>query len=94
MITVRDRVFIKYSNGICYERMELELDSPADMPAADHMSGFGIYQGSLAHIISTGDIYAMDSTGTWYNQNGSGAYVPERNAEDNSEEGEDNAETV
>lgn len=86
MITVRDKVFIKYENGVCYERMELELDSADELPEADFLRGYGLYQGSLAHDISTGNFYAMDSTGTWYNQDGSGAYTP---AED-----EGNAETV
>ena len=85
MITVRDRVFIRYENGVCYERMELELDSAAELPEADFFSGYGIYQGSIAHDISTGGFYAMDSTGTWYAQDGSGAYTPEE---------EDDAESV
>ena len=33
--------------------------------------------GSIAWDISTGDFYALNSEGTWYKQDGSGAYAPE-----------------
>ena len=77
MISVRDRVFIRYENGICYCRAELDIDAAEDLPAADYFGTSRLYQGSLAHDISTGDFYALDSTGTWYAQDGSGAYTPE-----------------
>lgn len=32
-----------------------------------------LHMGSIAHDISTGDIYSINSAGTWYNQDGSGA---------------------
>ena len=76
MITIRDRVFVRYENGVCSERMEIDVDTADDLPAANYFSGRRIHQGSLAHDISTGDFYSMDSTGTWYAQDGSGPYTP------------------
>ena len=88
MVTVRESIFIKFDNGVSVERMELEVDSAEELPSADFMAGHRLYQGSIAHDVSTGAFYAIDSNGTWYNQDGSGAVVPEE-----SEETE-NAESV
>lgn len=88
MVTVRESIFIKFDNGVSIERMELEVDSAEELPSADFMQGHLLYQGSLAHDVSTGAFYAIDSTGTWFAQDGSGAVVPEE-----SEETE-NAESV
>lgn len=82
MVTVRDRIFIRYDNGVCYERVELEIDSAEELPEADFITGYSLYQGSLAHDISTGQFYALDSTGTWYAQDGSGAYTPPEEDDD------------
>ena len=77
MITIRDSKFIKYENGISVELMELDIDSASELPEPDFTDGKLLYQGSIAHDISTGDFYCIDSEGTWYNQDGSGAYVPD-----------------
>ena len=78
MITVRESIFIYYDteNEVNVERAELDVSTAAELPSADYLPGRRLYQGSIAHDISTGDFYAIDSTGTWYNQDGSGAYTP------------------
>lgn len=81
MLSIRESKFIKFDEGVCVERMELELDSVSDLPEADFMEGHLLYQGSIAHDISTGDFYCIDSEGTWYNQDSSGAYVPNEESE-------------
>ena len=77
MVTVRDSVFIKYENGLCCERFEFEMDDASELPSSDSISGYMIYHGSIAHDISTGKFYAIDSEGVWYAQDGSGAVTPE-----------------
>ena len=88
MVTVRESVFIRYDENVNIVRMELDVGSVEELPSADFMAGHRLYQGSIAHDVSTGAFYAIDSNGTWYNQDGSGAVVPEE-----SEETE-NAESV
>lgn len=77
MITIRDSKFIKFENGTSVELMELDISSASELPEPDFTDGKLLYQGSIAHDISTGDFYSIDSEGTWYNQDGSGAYVPD-----------------
>lgn len=81
MITIRESIFIRYDGADSVERMELDIDSAAELPSADFMAGHKLSQGTLAHDISTGAFYALDSTGTWYAQDGSGAVEVNGNAE-------------
>ena len=77
MFTVRSLIFVKSVDNVKAVRAELDVDTAADLPAADSVSGYLLWQGSIAHDISTGDFYSLDSEGTWYAQDGSGAYEPE-----------------
>ena len=52
----------------CLVRVELCVDSSADLPAVDYKSGQLLAQGSIAWDISTGDFYGLTSTGEWVNQ--------------------------
>ena len=70
-------IFVKMVDGVSAVRVELDVDTAADLPAADSVSGYLLWQGSIAHDISTGDFYCIDSEGTWYAQDGSGAYEPD-----------------
>lgn len=81
MITVRENIFIRFEDGVSVCRMELDVDSAAELPEADFMDDHLLAQGSIAHDVSTGDFYCIDSEGTWYNQDGSGAYVPDEEDE-------------
>ena len=86
MITVRENIFIRFEDGVSVCRMELDVDSAAELPEADFMDDHLLAQGSIAHDVSTGDFYCIDSEGTWYNQDGSGAYVPDEDEEDSEPE--------
>ena len=56
---------------------ELDMDTAEDLPDVDGIDGCILSVGSIAWDISTGDFYALSSEGTWYKQDGSGAYTPE-----------------
>lgn len=77
MFTVREMIFVKMVEDARAVRVELDVDSVDDLPDADAVSGYLLWQGSIAHDISTGDFYCIDSEGTWYAQDGSGAVEPE-----------------
>ena len=51
---------------------ELDVDSASDLPSQEFGEYF-LHMGSIAHDISTGNFYSINSAGTWYNQDGSGA---------------------
>lgn len=90
MIEIRSERFIRFkdteSGIISVVKAELDCDTAADLPAADGIGGRELLMGSIAWDISTGDFYALNSEGTWYKQDGSGAYTPETpDAEPDSE---------
>ncbi len=81
MIKIRSERFIRFkdteSGIISVVKAELDCDTAADLPAADGIGGRELLMGSIAWDISTGDFYVLNSEGTWYKQDGSGAYAPE-----------------
>lgn len=46
---------------------ELRVDTADDLPAYDSIEGY-ILRGCIALVVHTGDIWAQDSTGEWFNQ--------------------------
>ena len=46
---------------------ELMVDDATDLPAADDITGY-LLSGCVALVVHTGDIWAQDSEGEWYNQ--------------------------
>lgn len=46
---------------------ELRVDTADDLPAYDSIQGY-ILRDCIALVVHTGDIWAQDSTGEWFNQ--------------------------
>ena len=46
---------------------ELMVDDAADLPEVDSITGY-LLSGCVALVVNTGDIWAQDSTGEWFNQ--------------------------
>lgn len=46
---------------------ELRVDTADDLPAKDSIEGY-ILRNCIALVVHTGDIWAQDSAGEWYNQ--------------------------
>ena len=63
-INIRDEKFIRFENGISKFIVEIDCDVPTDLPQAQTCW----LMGSIAHIISTGDFYELNSSGEWVNQ--------------------------
>ena len=89
MIDIRKELFKGYEDTeegkLSVVKVEIDIDSAEDLPAVDELSGRKLYMGSIAWDVSTGDFYALASEGTWYKQDGSGAYTPdEEPAESNA----------
>jgi hypothetical protein len=89
MIDIRKEIFKGYEDTeegkLSVVKVEIDIDSAEDLPAVDELSGRKLYMGSIAWDISTGDFYALNSEGTWYKQDGSGAYTPETPDEEPAE---------
>lgn len=81
MIDIRSERFIRFKdteNGkVSVVKAELDCDTAADLPAVDGLDGRELLMGSIAWDISTGDFYALGSDGSWYKQDGTGAYDPD-----------------
>ena len=81
MVDIRKEIFKGYEETeegkLSVVKVEIDVDSAEDLPAVDELSGRKLYIGSIAWDISTGDFYALNSEGTWYKQDGSGAYTPD-----------------
>lgn len=79
MVSIRSSKFIKFidDNGTrkSKELLELEVDTVAELPDGE-IDGIVIAHGSIAHIVTTGDLYSVAGDGDWYNQDGSDAPAP------------------
>jgi len=69
MIILRDYIEVASSDAKKHIIAEMHVDSSADLPSREY-GNFILEMGSIAHDVSTGDFYAIDSSGTWYKQNG------------------------
>ena len=70
MYWIRNERFISYSSGRAVVLADVEMDSAADLPDVDDFDGRTLAKGSIAHDISTGDFYSLNSSGDWINQTG------------------------
>ena len=75
MITVKSKNFLEYAsrkNERSKVEAELWVDSVSELPTADGIEGYTLAQGSIAYAIRSGEIYVMDSEGTWHKSGGEG----------------------
>lgn len=54
---------------------ELRVDTADDLPAYDSIEGY-ILRNCIALVVHTGDIWAQDSAGKWYNQTNPASETP------------------
>jgi hypothetical protein len=76
MIKIRDFIEKTSNDGNQHIIADLMIDSASELPSQEY-AGYVLDMGSIAWDISTGDFYALNSEGTWYKQDGSGAYTPD-----------------
>lgn len=75
MITIKSKKFLRYAlRGNERSKVEAELwvDDVNELPTADGIEGYTLAQGSIAYAIRSGEIYVMDSEGTWHKSGGEG----------------------
>lgn len=69
MVTIKNKKYINYGlkkGEKSVVEAELWVDSSAELPTVDGIEGLTLAQGSIAYAIQSGEMYVMDSTGTWY----------------------------
>ena len=59
---------IEYDGTANVARMDLFVDTAADLAGLTTFDSITLLQGSTAEDISTGDVYMMQSNGTWIKQ--------------------------
>ncbi|HRR77446.1 MAG: hypothetical protein IJK31_07410 [Ruminococcus sp.] len=73
MISIRNSRFIRFNEGAFVIRAELDVDTADELPDYDDFEGHELAQGSIAHVITTGEFYCLAGDNAWYNQDGSDA---------------------
>ena len=71
MVSIRNEKFVKYEDNLSVVRVRINVDSADELPETDDFSGKILYQGSTARDLSTGDLYALTSSGEWIKQSAS-----------------------
>jgi hypothetical protein len=72
VVQIRDYIEVLRSDGDKKHILaEMHVDSSSELPSREY-GGFILESGSLAHDVSTGDIYAINSSGEWNKQAGGG----------------------
>lgn len=72
--------YLKFSYDIEYDgtynvcRMDLYVDTAADLAGLAFFDGVKLLPGSTAHDIATGDLYMLNGSGSWILQPGTGAF--------------------
>lgn len=72
MLKIRSFISELAAGHVC---AEISVSSPSEL-AVQH-GEYTFTEGSIAWDISTGDFYGLAADGSWYKQDGSGAYTPE-----------------
>lgn len=72
MVSIRNEKFVKYEDNLSVVRVRINVDSADELPETDDFSGKILYQGSTARDLSTGDLYALTSSGEWILQTAGG----------------------
>lgn len=67
MAQIRSIIAVNSSDGKTHVIAELHVDSSSDLPEKN-FGNYVLELGSIAHDVSTGDFYAIDSSGEWHNQ--------------------------
>lgn len=64
-VSLKESFDIAYDGSENAARMDLYIDDVSDLSSLTHFDSIKILQGSTAKDISTGDLYQMQSDGTW-----------------------------
>lgn len=69
MVTIKSKRYVTHAlrkTDRSLIEAELWVDSVSELPTSDGIEGYTLAQGSIAYAIQSGEMYVMDSTGTWY----------------------------
>ena len=69
MILLREYAEVLSGDNKKHIVAEFSVDRSSELPSQEYGEYF-LHMGSIAHDVSTGDFYALDSSGTWHIQSG------------------------
>ena len=67
-VSLKQSYDIEYNGTANVSRMDLFIDTSADLTGLTTFDSITLLQGSTAEDISTGDVYMMQTGGTWVKQ--------------------------
>ena len=88
MIQIRDSIDKLSNDGKRHIIADIDIDTASELPSQEYGDIY-FEMGSIAHDISTGNFYSLDSSGTWYNQDGTGAYSDDSDDSESDSEPEE-----
>lgn len=74
MIYVKSKQFISYARNANENSVivaEIYVDTTSDLPTSEQIDGYTLFMGSIAYVITTGEMYVLDSGGRWHVSGGS-----------------------
>ena len=74
-VSLKQSYDIEYNGTANVSRMDLFVDTAADLTGLTTFDSITLLQGSTAEDISTGDVYMMQSDGTWVKQPSSNQFA-------------------
>lgn len=75
MVTIKEKQYLRHALRTSERSIivaELMVDEASELPTVDGLRGLELAQGSIAYVIRSGEMYVMDSEGTWYKSGGEG----------------------
>ncbi len=73
MIKLRNERFVKFADDLTTPlvRAEIDVDTRAELPGINGISGIRLHQGSTALVIKEGILAVLAGDGSWADQSGS-----------------------
>lgn len=73
MVEIKQIKYLSYAKTVddrSLVTMELFADAVSDLPETNGIDGYTLSIGSVAYVITTGELYVLSSDGQWYSSGG------------------------
>ncbi len=73
MVEIKQIKYLSYAKTVddrSLVTVELFADAVSDLPETNGIDGYTLSIGSIAYVITTGELYVLSSDGQWYSSGG------------------------
>lgn len=73
MVEIKQIKYLSYAKTVddrSLVTVELFADAVSDLPETNGIDGYMLSIGSIAYVITTGELYVLSSDGQWYSSGG------------------------